>query len=304
MNRVLECSSAHPLWASVGKSPLCAPVLSKDGILLSGTQRLDGDNRFLSAPILFPDIAIDLKDDAAAIWTTQAPGQVQDVRWIDSHHFVAAVDSNLVLGQSNGNFSFHDQVSFTQLHSDFIREIDVSPLFSNIVVSAGDDGRAVISDVERLVSSTDFPGSTSIHVYNAHQSVSSLSWSRFSSHVCCLTTDLGHFHAFDSRRKGRACTIGAIDTKENELTSHAILSEFQFLLGHLSGKIHAIDIRYLKTPTFSSVVDVAHDIESMRFHLSSGVLAVFGSQRYVLLLWTPYALVIRCSNSRTPIRLN
>jgi hypothetical protein len=55
---------------------------------------------------------------------------------------------------------------------------------------------------------------------------------------------------------------------------------------------------------FSSVVDVAHDIESMRFHLSSGVLAVFGSQRYVLLLWTPYALVIRCSNSRTPIRLN
>jgi WD40 repeat protein len=111
--------------------------------------------------------------------------------------------------------STQELVSFTQLHSDFIREIDVSPLFSNIVVSAGDDGRAVISDVERLVSSTDFPGSTSIHVYNAHQSVSSLSWSRFSSHVCCLTTDLGHFHAFDSRRKGRACTIGAIDTKEN-----------------------------------------------------------------------------------------
>lgn len=179
----------------------------------------------------------------ACIWDMNADDYVQDLKWIDGNHFVYSSGSLLHLGQTADDGAFIAKVSFSTLHANLIREIDVNPVDPNVVVSAGYDGDVVVSDLFRLVDHVEHPGNSVVVIYSCKQVISSVLWHPLQPNLCSCTSEFGFFHMFDTRVKIKKSSVLVHDAERYDLLSHCVINDYSVQLGFGSSLLRSIDLR-------------------------------------------------------------
>jgi len=112
-------------------------------------------------------------------------------------------------------------------------------------LSGGYDGRAFVTDCEKVVSDQmSYRLESSNAMYETGQgSVSSVQWNPIMANLASITTDSGYFHCFDTRVGGSERQTIVIKTNFRELYAHGWSDTHAMLLGYGDGSLCLFDIR-------------------------------------------------------------
>ena len=211
---VAVATEHHPLQESNGGVLVVAQV-----------QRTPKPYVRLAAPALF------IKDSVSAM------------DWLSAKELLVAMGRDIVV-VSLSEGAMRERLVMPSMHDDDIRDLQLSHHHRNLALSGGYDGKAFVTDCERVISdqmSYRTQSSNSLYV-TGKSSVSSVQWNPVVANFASITTDSGHLHCFDTRLGTDKQTI-ILNTDMPRLYTHGWADSNGIILGYGDGSVRFFDIR-------------------------------------------------------------
>jgi len=210
------------------------------------------------------------------------PDHVRDLHWVDSDHLVFATGSKLGVARvSNRPDRVEEILMFPEFHKDVVREIAVSEITKNLVLSGGFDGSVFVTDISRLYSDMQKQERKSENsLYPCGSVVGSVRWHPTDAYLASCTTDLGVIHVFDIRTDRKRPAM-VFDTERRELFTHDYRDPVTLLFGFGDGSLQVFDYRSRRALiSFQDPYQKA--VGDLQFNRATKHFAVFGVPEFTL----------------------
>jgi len=228
------------------------------------------------------------------------PDHVRDLHWADMNHVVFAIGSKLGVARCVGpnvGERVEEILMFPEFHKDVVREIGVSEINKNLVLSGGFDGNVFVTDISRLyLDMQKHERKSENSLYPCGSVVGSVRWHPTDSFLASCTTDVGALHMFDIRTDRKRPAM-VFDAQKRELFTHDYRDAHTMLLGFGDGTLQVFDSRNRRPLiVFSDPYQKA--IGDIQFNRTTKHFAVFGIPEFTLWgfsdtemrLWTHHQL--------------
>jgi len=227
------------------------------------------------------------------------PDHIRDLHWVDHQHVVFAIGSKLGVARISAAMSDHVEeiLMFPEFHKDVVREIGVSEINKNLVLSGGFDGNVFVTDISRLyLDMQKHERKSENSLYPCGTVVGSVRWHPTDAYLASCTTDSGALHVFDIRTDRKRPAM-VYDTQKRELFTHDYRDPYTLLLGFGDGTLQVFDYRSRRALiVFQDPYQKA--VGDLQFNRATKHFAVFGIPEFTLWgfsdtemrLWTHHQL--------------
>mmetsp|Transcript_35096 Transcript_35096/g.88678 ORF Transcript_35096/g.88678 Transcript_35096/m.88678 type:complete len:684 (+) Transcript_35096:58-2109(+) len=276
--------------------PLARPCFSpfETGLVALGTEQhpnVDSEGALLSLVQVNRGAKTHLKVMSHPLRLGEA---ISGMDWLSAKEILVATGKHMtIVSLSEGRL--RKRIDMPVMHRDDIRDIQLSKHNKNMCLSGGYDGRAFITDCERVVSDqmSYRPESSNAVYETGPSSVSSVQWNPVMANLASITTDSGYMHCFDTRLGSTERQTVIIKTGFSQLYSHGWSDTHGFVLGYGDGSLRLFDIRRpshcvctFSDPHVSMCGDIVFDPQR-RFMVNFGFpgFSVWNNDTHCLSLW-------------------